>query len=353
MPDSKEHWVKQTLRTRAGGSRTAFMCALIVAALPLAFYAVEIRETLQPTNTSGMITAGNSQTLALLESVPNPDAPSLALGGGDIAIVDESALLAESGPAGTLADVEGSKSDRISVYVVREGDTLSQIASMFEVSVNTIRWANDISSRESIQPGQRLVILPISGVQHVVEDGDTLAKIAKEYDGDPEEIANYNALDSGAALTVGTTIVVPNGEVAAPAPVAAPTYVPPTPSGTVTPSYAGYYMRPVAGGVKSQGIHGYNGVDLAKYYGAEIFAAAAGEVIISKSGGWNGGYGNYIVIRHDNGSQTLYAHNSQNIVSVGQRVVQGQVIGYVGSTGRSTGSHVHFEIRNAGIVNPF
>ncbi len=85
--------------------------------------------------------------------------------------------------------------------------------------------------------------------------------------------------------------------------------------------------------------------------GAPIRAAAAGEVIVSKTGGWNGGYGNYIVIKHANGTQTLYAHNSSNAVSAGASVAQGEVIGYVGNTGRSTGSHLHFEVRGA--KNPF
>jgi len=117
------------------------------------------------------------------------------------------------------------------------------------------------------------------------------------------------------------------------------------------PSYEGYYMKPVSGAARTQGIHGYNGVDLGAPVGTPIMAAADGDVIIVKNGGWNGGYGNYVVIRHDNGTQTLYAHNSSNIVYPGQYVVQGQVIGYVGSTGRSTGPHVHFEVRGA--KNPF
>ena len=110
-------------------------------------------------------------------------------------------------------------------------------------------------------------------------------------------------------------------------------------------------MRPIAGGHRSQGIHGHNGVDLAASVGTPIYASAAGTVIISKTGGYNGGYGNYIVIRHDNGTQTLYAHNTENYVGVGETVSQGQTIGTVGSTGRSTGAHVHFEVRGA--KNPF
>ena len=116
-------------------------------------------------------------------------------------------------------------------------------------------------------------------------------------------------------------------------------------------SSGGSYSHPVPGSVKTQGIHGYNAVDLAAPIGTTVYAAAGGEVIISKSSGWNGGYGNYIVIRHNDGSQTLYAHLSYNSVGVGQYVGTGAVIGSVGNTGRSTGPHLHFEVR--GSRNPF
>ena len=117
------------------------------------------------------------------------------------------------------------------------------------------------------------------------------------------------------------------------------------------PNYDGYYTRPVLRAQKSQGLHGYNGIDLASYIGAPILAAAGGEVIIARDSGWNGGYGNYIVINHPNGTQTLYGHLQSLIVYPGKYVVRGEVIGYMGSTGRSTGSHLHFEVRGA--KNPF
>ena len=113
------------------------------------------------------------------------------------------------------------------------------------------------------------------------------------------------------------------------------------------PSYEGYYIRPIYGGYKSQGLHGYNGVDLAGPLGTPVVAAASGDVIISRQGGWNGGYGNYIVIQHDNGTQTLYGHLRSNVAEVGWHVTQGQLIGYLGNTGRSTGAHLHFEVRGA------
>jgi murein DD-endopeptidase MepM/ murein hydrolase activator NlpD len=276
--------------------------------------------------------------------------PAPARGGGDIKIIDDSALMPEEGPAGTIADIEKPKNSTISLYVVREGDTLSEIAEMFDVSVNTIRWANDIPTRGTIRVGQTLTILPITGVKYTVEKGDTLSSIAKELHSDADEIAVFNGIEEGSALAVGTKLIIPNGEITVA--VAAPAPRPSSYGTTVSPTYAGYYMRPISSGTKTQGIHGYNGVDLAASIGTPIMASASGSVIVVRNSGWNGGYGIYVVIKHDNGTQTLYAHNSSNIVSVGQRVVQGQVIGYIGSTGRSTGAHVHFEIRG-GPRNPF
>ena len=237
-------------------------------------------------------------------------------------------------------------SDQISIYVVREGDTLSQIAEMFDVNINTIKWSNDLSSN-TLKTGQTLIILPISGVKHTIVKGDTLSSLAKKYKGDIDEIIAYNNLKEGEALVAGEVIIIPDGE--AVIKTSSGTYT--NSSGSGLKEYSGYYMRPIAGGKRTQGIHGYNAVDLAAPIGTPIFAAADGEVIISKSGGWNGGYGNYIVIRHPNGTQTLYSHNSENNVSVGDTVKQGDVIGAIGSTGKSTGPHLHFEIRGA--KNPF
>ena len=268
--------------------------------------------------------------MPLLRSALNADL-SAARGGGDITIVDDTSLLPESGPSGTLADIEDAPSTQISVYVVRQGDTLASIARIFDVSINTIVWANDLPRASTIRPGDTLVILPVSGVRYSVKKGDTVASIAKKYKALADEIISYNDLGDG-PLAVGDEIIIPF-------------------KGGSGPEYAGYYLRPVLGGTRTQGLHGYNGIDIAASAGTPILASAGGTVIIVRDYGYNGGYGNYIVINHANGTQTLYAHNSRNIVSVGQYVAQGQVIGYMGRSGKATGSHVHFEIRGA--KNPF
>jgi len=315
---------------------------------------------------SEVILPANSQNMALLEASFNPVAETKlkqrnGQGGGDINIVNQSALLPDSGPLGTIVEVEEQEafSDRISLYVVREGDNLSGIAKMFNVSVNTIIWTNDIRRGDLIKPGQALTILPVTGLQYTIKKGDTIQKIASKFGGDVDEIIGYNDLSKEGSLAVGDVITIPNGvdssrayvsEAGKPKGLDSAYYEIKT-RGTNAPLYAGYYMRPISGGVKSQGLHGYNGIDLANSCGTPIVASATGDVVISKNSGWNAGYGNYVAIAHSNGTQTLYAHMQSVIVSRGWHVVKGQTIGYLGTTGRSTGCHIHFEIRGA--KNPF
>jgi murein DD-endopeptidase MepM/ murein hydrolase activator NlpD len=297
--------------------------------------------------------ASGSGTPALIAATnfdPNPNK-----GLGDSLQTSGEALLAFSGPSGTIADVASStQSDRISVYVVRKGDTLSEIAGMFNVSVNTLIWANNLSSIKDVHPGDTLIILPISGVKRTVVKGDTLKSIAKKYGADATEIAQFNGLDPAETLIVGSVLIIPGGEIA-------PVVVTNPKSSTVSnTSYLsgggtaqnGYYSNPVLGGHITQGIHGKNGVDIGLASGAPVRTAADGTVIIARNnGGWNGGYGNYVVITHSNGSQTLYAHLRSTTVSPGQMVSNGQVIGYMGATGKAFGTHLHFEVRGA--ANPF
>ena len=307
----------------------------------------------------------NSQNMALLEATESPIGKNV--NNSVASIVNGNSLLAE-GAIVSSSSLPVS-SDQISVYIVHSGDTLPAIAKMFGVTTNTIVWANNIKNGK-ISVGDELVILPISGVEYTVKSGDTLKSIAKKFKGDIDEIAQFNNISSDTKLAIGDDLIIPDGEMVSVSGSSStksnltvssgsssgggnsPYFSPRV--GTKGPNFAvsiGSYSRPLIGGVKSQGIHGHNGVDLTSYYGAPILAAATGQVIVARGSGWNGGYGSYIVIKHNNGTQSLYAHLSKVGVSVGQTVNQGDEIGNMGSSGDSTGTHLHFEIR--GSVNPF
>ncbi len=293
----------------------------------------------------------------------------------EILAVASEALVPSVGPSGSIADIDNKPSSTaISTYVVHPGDTLSEIADLFNVSINTIVWANDLGTKPIIQPGETLVILPISGVNYTVKKGDTLASIVKKYGGSNKdqtdqinEIMEYNDLPSISSLAVGDTIIIPDGAldtsitqyISTPSKsskgLAANGTSPliPGDSGPVAPGpYAGgYYACPVHGSWLSQGLHGHNAVDLALGVGNPIYAAADGTVIIGRTGGWNGGYGTYVVISHPNGTETLYAHARKLFVTAGEKVTQGEKIAEIGVTGETTGPHLHFEVRGA--ANPF
>lgn len=295
----------------------------------------------------------NSQTVELLRPSGNQEQKSVR----STSVVG--AVTVAAGPLrlSTEDEIYLPDTDTISVYVVKKTDTLNSIAKLFGVSVNTIVWANDLSDRK-VTEGQVLTILPVSGTRHTIKKGDTLKNIAASYSADEKELALFNGLTDESGLDIGEVLIVPDGEIAEQKPKEEPKTK--NTKKTITKGVKtiiknlvkeGYYMRPISGGTRSTGIHGNNAVDLATGSGSSIVAAASGRVIISKLGGYNGGYGNYVVISHPNGTQTLYAHNSDNLVSVGENVKQGQVIARVGSTGKSTGPHVHFEVRGA--RNPF
>lgn len=263
---------------------------------------------------------------------------------------DSDALQATAGSLRvSTEDVDFPTSDTISVYEVKKGDTLAMVAKLFGVSKNTIIWANDLKT-ENITPGSTLVILPMTGVKYTIKKGDTIKSIAKKYKADEKDIAKFNGIASDTELAVGDSVLIPDGEITVVAPKAKSskskilnTYSYTAPSG--------FLIRPIIGGRKTQGIHGHNGIDLAATPGTPVLASASGQVIVAKTGGYNGGYGNMIIMTHDNGVQTVYAHLRAIHVSAGQTVSQGEEIGEVGNTGRSTGPHLHFEVRGA--KNPF
>lgn len=292
----------------------------------------------------------NSQNLALLTASVGASGEAGAAHLSEVNTVAGSALLPDVGPSGGPAEIEGtSDHGEISLYIVKEGDSLSRIAQTFGVSVNTILWANDLPRGAKITVGQALLILPVSGVQHEVKKGDTLSSIAKKYRGDEEEIRAFNGLAENDLLVPGTVIIIPDGEIATVVPVQKPASSKLASAPTTIDD--AYFIAPLQNYRRTQKLHGYNAVDMASYLGAPVLASAGGSVIVARSGGYNGGYGSYVVVKHGNGTQTLYAHLQSVAVGVGESVFQGQSVGTMGNTGRSTGPHLHFEVRGA--RNPF
>lgn len=229
-------------------------------------------------------------------------------------------------------------------YVVEPGDTLSSIAAKFEISLETILWANDLKSKSIIKPGQKLIILPVSGIVYHVKKGDTLSEIAETYKGEVEEIVAFNELSDRDDIFIGDILIIPDGKM--------PSRVPYIAAIPVGESY--FSIFPCEGKI-TQGLHYYNAIDIANSCGKPVVAVASGTVQRVKYG-WNGGYGNYITILHPNGVVTLYAHLSKILVVSGQPepVSAGDIIGYIGNTGRTiggTGCHLHFEVRPKNVRN--
>lgn len=238
-------------------------------------------------------------------------------------------------------------------YTVANGDTASSIAAKFGISVNTILWENNLTAKALIKPGDSLRILPMTGIRHSVKRNENLASIANYYEVEVDKIASANDLSSTAPLKIGQTLLVPGGRkiILASTPAKPNTTKPattkPTYTNTGKPSdqvvSSGKMVWPTVGHTVTQYYSWrHTALDIANKTGTPIYAAAEGTVEIA---GWNsGGYGYHIVINHGGGKKTLYAHLSSFAVKVGDQVSKGQNIGAMGSTGRSTGPHVHFEV---------
>jgi len=281
----------------------------------------------------------------------------------DLSLIQQNSLVAVSPPIMVTPQVLGALMDAsdyewtqraIQEYVVQPGDTLSSIAKQFNISLNTLLWANDLTSSSLLKLGQKLVILPTSGVLHHVKSGDTLSDIAKIYKSTAEEITSFNSLTSGGDIYVGDILIVPEG------------VMPPanTYASQLVPMAASYFICPIAAPCRiTQGLHFYNAVDFSHgKCGEPIYAAAAGRVLkvllTSSVSKWAfGGAGNTIAIQHPNGVVTSYGHVQASLVNPGDEVYQGQIIALVGGalsmpgSGNSTGCHVHFGV--SGAKNPF
>jgi murein DD-endopeptidase MepM/ murein hydrolase activator NlpD len=251
-------------------------------------------------------------------------------------------------------------------YIVQEGDTIYDIAAQFGLAPETIVWSNREGIMDApwlIQPGVELFILPADGVYHTVRAGETMASIAEEYGVKTADLYNeWNDLEEEEQPREGQLLVVPDGtgeEISWQPP---PRYPAPGPSGysygicsgvgTTGPGANGWFILPTGSyGVSGWYFHdprnpGHIGLDYRCNLGDPIYAADNGVVTIA---GWQGGYGILVQVDHGNGFITRYGHFSQIAVGCGHAVYQGSLLGYCGSTGYSSGPHLHFEIRHNGV----
>jgi len=270
--------------------------------------------------------------------------------------------------------ISGLPRDKITTYTVSEGETYWTIAYKFELDIDTLLWANGITDVNNVQVGKELIILPTSGLLYTTVEGDTLQGVADAFKIAADKIKTQNQLASN-TLPAGLQLVIPGARKEQPKP-AVTTVANNTGSAALSnkPNYAGdnyYYTGAISPGTGAFGwpinsglrffsqyfgwvtkTYKHTGVDLDWRNGTDIIASDSGTVVVA-SYGWGGGYGNHVIIDHGNGYQTLYGHLSQIDVKPGQVVTRGQHIGIMGTTGISTGVHLHFEIRQGGVaINP-
>ena len=252
-----------------------------------------------------------------------------------------------------LPTTESSVAPRqqIEGYVVEAGDTLASIALKFRLQLQTVLLANNLSPRSIIRPGQKLTILPIDGLLHTVRRGERLGTIASAYRVMPEAILSFNRLPNERSLLPGQVLFVPGGRpVPALAPARTQQTVAQVPAAVAVDTGTKLLWPGTGRRITQYFTWRHSGIDIGLPFGTPIYAAESGTVLESR---WGGGYGKMVVIKHDNGFITRYGHNSKNLVVPGQRVSRGQTIALVGSTGRSTGPHIHFEVMVRGVrVNP-
>ncbi len=241
----------------------------------------------------------------------------------------------------------------IITHTVVAGDTLYDIAEQYNISAETVMWANDMElNPDLLRLGQELTVLPVNGVYHTVASGDTVESVAKKYKASAANITAFelNGLDAkNPQIAIGQKLVVPGGskpQVVRQVQI----FSGPVPTGASRGT--GRFVWPASGSITTGFKPLHQAIDIGAWTGAPVKASDSGYVAAA---GWsNVGYGYYIVLDHGNGFQTLYAHLSRFFVNAGDSVAQGTTIGLVGSTGNSTGPHLHFELIQNGVHrNPF
>jgi murein DD-endopeptidase MepM/ murein hydrolase activator NlpD len=317
---------------------------------------------------------GGGAALVLSEAAPTPNPLSGADVQGPLPAGEPTPDPGVAAPIERLADVHTLIPTRgrsaVITYTVRAGDTLFGIADNFGLQPETVLWGNYFTLQDdphSLFPGQVLNVLPVDGTYHFVTEDNTLAGIARFYGVTPEAILDWgsNGLDaSNPVLQPNTYLVVPGGRrelqswevptITREDTATAANNFGQCPGGYSGAVGTGFFVWPAdnhfLSGYDYTPIH--RGLDIKAVLGASIYAADSGVIVYA--GPTNRGYGNLVVIDHGNGYQTIYAHLSQWNVSCGESVFQGNLIGLSGSTGNSSGAHLHFEVRYDGsYINPW
>ncbi len=270
-------------------------------------------------------------------TLANPDAADLHDPLDEMTLVDGDSLLTTTGPAGGFSPLR----DGIINYIIKKGDTLSGIASQFQISVNTLLWANSSLRSRSLIPGQEILVLPVAGVLHRVSEGETVSGIARTYGIDEAKVRATNvARLARGPIASGDMLIIPGGS---------PRTAVVGTSGPL-PNLDGYFGLPAAGFNWGK-VHFNNAVDVANACGTPVYAMAEG--LVSEVLGpqqWNYGYGGLVGIEHPNKTSTRYAHLQKTKVQVGDYIKKGTLIGEMGNTGNvrgTTGCHVHVEVIGA------
>lgn len=325
--------------------RSLFLC-FILAGLLFGSTAVFLWQN-NNTNTSlARDVIDNGQFLLSSTCPPSPEAALCLINGTTLQPSAPPSLVKNRVLASLEEGGYGSSQSRqeIELYTAQKNDTVANIAQKFDISLNTLLWANNLSSKSVLQEGQELVILPVSGTMHIAQKGETVKTLARLYQTKTQDIIDFNQLGDDGNIKTGDFLVIPGGI----KPKAIPKY-------NSVPLPNSYFIAPLpAPCVVSQKLHWFNAVDLNNNRcGDPVFAAAAGEV---QRVGYTATGGNFVRILHSNGSITYYGHLSSFVVTAGRSVDQGQIIGYVGHTGLTipageAGCHLHFDVRFA--ANPF
>jgi murein DD-endopeptidase MepM/ murein hydrolase activator NlpD len=282
----------------------------------------------------------------IIENVP----PLTFIGSGGEAIFQ---------PYLPLTEESVARRTKVETYKVEGGDTLGGIAAKFQIQLTTLLYANNLNSRSLIQPGQELTILPVDGLTHKIARNENIGYIANLYGVKSTEILSFNNINDPTAIQVGAELIIPGGKPPAPAPT-------PARANVATSQPSNEVVNIPSSATNDEGLtllwpttdHHINqyynwrhsGLDIRGKIGNPIYAAEDGVVLEAR---WAGDYGKMVLIKHDNGLITRYGHNDRLLVEAGERITRGQTISLMGSTGRSTGPHLHFEvITNGARVNP-